>query len=179
MLFAAEFHNAGEYRHHPRRYTAEVSDVLVEGLACYTFTFLFEVGEKCCLLSRHAYEIHQRVDILYEYGTEVTHQGASNVIVGSMTATEDKSFAVEHPALGVVLQVHSHSVGSASIVYALQSFLGDGNKLALVVGCSRRFGVPFYLSPPENVFLSVAHTVYVAFKLFVSIDGNILCKVFV
>ena len=179
MLFAAEFHNAGEYRQHPRRYTAEVSDVLVEGLACYTFTFLFEVGEKCCLLSRHAYEVHQRVDILYEYGTEVTHQGARNVIVGSMTAAEDKSFAVEHPALGVVLQIHSHSVGAASIVYALQSFLGNRDELTLVVGRSRRFGVPFYLSPPENVFLSVAHTVYVRFQFLVCVYGDVLGEILI
>ena len=61
----------------------------------------------------------------------------------------------------------------------LQSILRNRNKLTLVVGGSRRLGVPFHSSWPQHILLAVAHTVDVTFQLLVGVDRYIVGKLFV
>ncbi len=61
----------------------------------------------------------------------------------------------------------------------MQTILRNRDKLTLVVGGTRRFGVPFHLSWPEDILFAMTHTVDVALQLLIGIDRHILCKLLV
>ena len=94
-----------------------------------------------------------------------------------MASTQDQTLAVEHPALGVIAQIEGHGVEAAGIMDVVQTVMRDRDKLALVVGRSRRLGIPSYLSRPQHVALAVAHAVYVALEVFVGVDRHVACKI--
>ena len=114
-----------------------------------------------------------------EDGAEVADERSLDVVVGRVAAAEDERLSVEHPAVGVVAQVVHHHVGAAFIMDVAQTIVGDGYELRLVVGRSRRLGVPFHQSRPQHVLLAVAHAVDVAFEFLVGVDGNVLGEIVV
>ena len=179
MHLARQFHNSGKNRQHPRRHTRQVGYVFVERLPGYAFALHLEVAQQCRTFLRHSYEIHQRVDIFYEYGTEVAHQTVAHVVVGCMTAAENQSLAVKHAALGIVFQVQGHAVHPAGIVQVMQTGRTHRYELALVVGGARRLGIPSHLSWPQYVFLTVAHTVNVALQFLVGVERHLSYKVLI
>ena len=174
VVLAAEFHHPYQNTEHPARHTRNVGDVLVHCLAGYAVALHLKVAQQCCLLARYAHQIGQRIDVLYQYGTEVAHQTARHVIVGRMASAEDKALSVENAALGVVAQIIRYRIKSSGIVYAVQAVAGNGYKLTLVVGGTRRLGVPLYNARPQDVLLAVPHPVYVTFQFLVGVYRYIL-----
>ena len=176
---ACEFHDPCEDGHHPRGDTADVRHVLVHGYARYLVALLLEIGEQGHALGRCADDIDEGVDIFDEDGGEVAHEGVLLVVVGRMATAEDECAAVEEAAVGIVAQIEGHGIGATGIVCILQSLCRDGDELALVVGCSRGFGVPAYAAGPQDVALAAAHSVDIGFQLFVGAYGHGACEVLV
>ena len=103
----------------------------------YTVTFYLEITEQRRRFLRHTHQINQRVDVLNENGTEVTHKAVAHIVVGRVAATQNQTLAVEHTALGIRHEVECHGILTAGIMHVVQPFGTDGNKLALVVGGTR------------------------------------------
>ena len=74
MLLAAELHYPCQHRHHPRWHAAEVGDIGVQALARYLLALLLKVTDEGRLLVGHTYQVYQRVDVLYQYGRQITHE---------------------------------------------------------------------------------------------------------
>ena len=96
-----------------------------------------------------------------------------------MASAKNQRLAVEELALWRIAKVECHDISSSLVVDALQSLVRDGYELALVVGGSRRLGLPFYVSWPEDVALAVTHTVYISLQLLVSVEGDVPCKILI
>ena len=171
ILLSRQLHDPCQYGEHPRGHAADVGDVLMQCLLCDAFALHLKVRYERRLLFRHPHQIGQRVDILNQYGTEVAHQRVGQVIVRRVAAAQNQRLSVEESALGVVVQIIGHGILSPSVVYILQSVIADGNKLALVVGRTRRLRVPLHLSRPEDIPLSMSHPVDASLQFFVSIQG--------
>ena len=74
MALASHLHHAVQYGEHPGGYTRDVGDILCHRLTGNTFTLYLKVAEQCGLLLGDSYQIDQRIDVLYQDGTEVAHQ---------------------------------------------------------------------------------------------------------
>ena len=129
MLLSRELHDPLQDGEHPRWHSRQVGDVLRHGLACYAVALDFEVAQQSRLLAGCAHDVHQRVDVLDENGTQVAHQRSRQVVVRCVATAEDESLTVEESATGIVAQVDGHGVGSSTVVNALQSFRRDGYEL--------------------------------------------------
>ena len=147
-LLAADLQDTGQHTEHPRRYTAQVGHVLLPGLVGNALALQLKVVQQRCLLLRHAYQVGQRVDILDEDSAQVAHQTALHIVVRRVASAQDERAPVEQAALRVVAQIEGYAVETASIVDMLQTLVRYRDKLRLVVGRSRRLGIPFHLSRP-------------------------------
>ena len=176
---SCEFHHPRKDGHHPRGDTADIRHVLVHGDACNLVALLLEIGKQGHALGRCAHDIDEGIDIFDEDGREVAHEGVLLVVVGRMATAEDECAAVKETAIWIVAQIEGHGIGATGIVCILQSLCRDGDELALVVGCSRGFGVPAYASGPEDVALAAAHSVDIGLQLFVGAYGHGACEVLV
>ena len=143
-FLARNLKHTHQHAEHPRRHTRQIGYVLVKTLVCNAVALQLEVGQQSRLLLGHTYKIDKRVDVLYKDSAKVAHERVVEIVVGRVRAAKYKTLSVEHTALRVVLQIHSHHVGSSLVVYALKSLVRYGYKLALVVGCARRLGIPFH-----------------------------------
>ena len=179
VFLARQLHDTGEHGEHPRRNTAEVGHVLVERLLCDALAFLLEIAEQSRGLLRHAHQIGQGIDVFYEDGTEVSDERMRQCVVGSMAASEYERTAVEEPALGIVAQIKRHHIGAAGVMNMPQTVAAHGNKLRLVVGRSRRLGVPSDLPRPQHVSFSVTHAVNVGLERLIVAHRNMLCEALV
>ena len=101
------------------------------------------------------------------------------VIVGRMAATQNEGAAVEKAALGIVAQIEAHAIGASSIMCVVQAIAAHGDELALVVGGSRRLGIPFHGSRPEDVALAMTHAIDISFQFLIGADGHLFGKLFV
>ena len=171
VCLACYFKHAVDYRQHPRRHAAYVAYVLAGCFVCYAVALGFEIGQQSGLFARHAQQVHNRVDVFYEYCAQVANQAVGQVVVWRVAAAEYERASVEYAAVGVVAQVERHGVAPAGVVHPLQPFAAYGYELALVVGCSRRFGIPPHTSGPQYVGFAAAHAVDVSFRLFVCVYG--------
>ena len=133
MFLTRYFHHAVQHREHPGRYAADIGDVLVHRFTGYELALYLKVAQQGCLLLGYAHQVDQRIDVLYQNGTEVAHQRTCYIIVRRMTATKNQSLAVEHSRLGVVAEIQRYRVASTSIVNLLQTFVADRDELRLVV----------------------------------------------
>ena len=82
VLLAGELEHAHQHRHHPAGHTRKVGDILVHRLAGDEVALHLEVGQQRRLLLGHSHEIDQGVDILNQYGGEVAHERAAEIVVG-------------------------------------------------------------------------------------------------
>ena len=96
-----------------------------------------------------------------------------------MTAAKNQGSSVEDVRLRIVLQVHCHSIEAALVVHPLQTFLTDRNKLRLVVSRTARLGIPLHTAWPEDIRLTMAHTVDGALQFLVGIDGDMTHEILV
>ena len=179
MLLAGEFHHTYQYAEHPARHTRDIGYVLVQRFMGDAVALHLKVAQQCGFLLRYAHHVGKRIDVLDEDGTQVTHQTARNIIVRRMASTENQALAVEYLTLWVVAQIVSHSIESTLVVDVLQTILRNRDELTLVVGSTRRFGVPLHLSWPEDVSFAMTHSVDVALQFLIGIDRHILRKLFV
>ena len=101
------------------------------------------------------------------------------IIVRCMATAKNQGSARKDTAVGVLLQVKGYGITATCIVQVLQTFLADRNELALVVGCSRRLGIPAHLSRPQHILFAVTHTVYISLDFFVSLNGNALLEILI
>ena len=129
MGLTCEVHHTSQHREHPGRYAREVGDILVHRLLGNALTLHLEVGQQGYLLAGHPNQIHQRIDVLDEDGTQVAYQRILQVVVGGMTASEDQTLAVEHPRLGIIPEIDSYGVAPSGIVDLMESFLTHRNEL--------------------------------------------------
>ena len=171
MRLPRQLHHAVQHGEHPRWHTADVGDIHAASLAGYPLTLHLKISKQGCLLLGHTDEIHQRIDVLDEDGTEVTHQRILHVIVGRMAATQYQTLAVKHPRLGVVAQVECHRVAPACIVNLLQTLAAHGNELRLVVRRAARLGIPPDASRPQHILLTMTHAVYLALQFLIAVHG--------
>ena len=70
----------------------------------------------------------------------------------------------------MVAQIQGHGVEATLVMRPLQSFCTDRNEFRFVVGCPRRFGVPFDGAGPQNITFTVAHPVDALLQVFVGVD---------
>ena len=96
-----------------------------------------------------------------------------------MASPKDKALAVEEPTLRMIAEIIGNHILPALVVNGLQSLMGNRDELALVIGRTRRLGVPSHRPRPEHVAFSVAHTVDVAFQFFVGVDRNVLHEIII
>ena len=179
MRLSRHLHHAVQHREHPRGHTRDVGNVLVHRLTGYALTLHLKVAQQGSLLLRNTHQIDQRIDVLYQNGTEVTHQRTFYIIVGSMTTSEYQSLAIKHSRLRIIAQIDSHRVATTSIMNLLETFVADRDKLRLVVSSTTRLGIPSHSSWPQHIALTMTHAVYLTFQLFIGIHGVVLHKVFI
>ena len=74
VRLTCDFHHAGEHREHPRGYARDVGHVLIHRLSGNALALDLEVRDEGRLFLRYPHEVHQRIDVLDEDGTEVAHQ---------------------------------------------------------------------------------------------------------
>ena len=177
VLLARHLHHTGEYGEHPRGHTRDIRHILVHRLPGNALALHLEVREQGRLLLGYTHQIHQGVDVFNEDGTQVAHQRVLEVIVGGMTTSQNQALAIKHPRLGIVSQVDRHRVAPTGIVNFLQALVAHRDKLRLVVGGSTRLGIPFHTSWPEDIRLTLAHTVDVAFQFLIGIHRHLTDKV--
>ena len=151
----------------------------MHGLLGNALTLYFEIRKQGRLLARYADQIHQRIDVLNENRTKITYQRVLQIIVGGMTATQDQTLAIEHPRLGIVPKIDSYRVATSRIVDLMKTLLTDRDELRLIVCRTRRLGIPFHTSRPEDIRLSLSHPVDVAFQLLIGIDRYMCDKVII
>ena len=95
VLLAGELEHAHQHRHHPAGHARKVGDILVHRLAGDEVALHLKVGQQRRLLLGHSHEVDQRIDILYQYGGEVAHERAAEIVVGRVAASEYQALAVE------------------------------------------------------------------------------------
>ena len=179
MFLSCQFHHSNQHRQHPRRHSRNVGNVLRERFAGDTVALYLEVAQQCHLFRRHTHKVCQRIDVLYENGTQISNERIGQVIVWRMASAEYKTLTAEKPAVRIVAQVVSHNVLATLIMQGLQALVRNWNELTLIVCRARRLCIPFHLSRPQYVFLAVSHTVDVVFQFFVGVYRYVLRKVFV
>ena len=173
MSLAREFHHPCKHRQHPRRHTADICHILVKRLPCDAVALQLKIRNQCSLFLGHTHKIGKRVDVFDKNGTEVTHDTVCHIIIRRMASSEDQCPSVEETAFGVICEIHCHGILTSPIVGVFKSLGAYGNKLALVVGGARGFGIPFHCSRPEHVSLSMPHSVDVTFQFLVCVQGGV------
>ena len=127
----------GKHRQHPRRHATDIGDIPAACLAGYQVALHLEVFEQSRTLLGYSDKIDQRVDVLYQYGAEVTHQTFFHVVVLLMATTKYQGPAVKDAALGIVVQIVSHGTSTTGIMGVMKSLAAHWYELALVVCCAR------------------------------------------
>ena len=176
---AGNFHHTVQDREHPAGHTAQIGHVTVYGLSGNAVALYFKVTEQSSLLAGNSYQIDQRVYVFYKNGAQVAHKATFQIVVGRMASTQNQGPSIKNTALGVIAQIPHHGISSASVVCILQSVLADRDELALVVCGAAALGIPFHHTRPQQIFLSLAHTVNIAFKFLISVNGLTLGKILV
>ena len=90
-----------------------------------------------------------------------------------MASPENKCLSVEESAFRIIGEIHRHSILPTPIVGILKPLSAHGYELTLVVGSSRRLGIPFHHSRPEHIALAMPHTVDVALKFLIAIKRSV------
>ena len=55
----------------------------------------------------------------------------------------------------------------------VETLVGDGDELRLVVRRTARLGVPLGAARPQHILLAVAHTVDAVLQLLIAVDGHV------
>ena len=87
MCLARDLHHSGEHGEHPRGNARDVRHILVHRLTGYLVALDLEIGNQGCLLLGNTHQICQRVDILNQDSTKVTHQRTLQIIIWCVTTT--------------------------------------------------------------------------------------------
>ena len=179
VVLASNLQHTVHHGEHPRGHTAEVGNVLLNSLVGNAVALQFEIRQQCSFLLGHTHQVHQRVDVLNKYGTEVAHQRLPDIVIGCMAATQYQCLAIEDTALGIIAQIPCHGIPATGIVGILETVLADGDELALVVGGSTGFCIPAHLAGPKHICLALAHAVDEMLQILVGIDGRGVGKLLV
>ena len=94
-----------------------------------------------------------------------------------MTTAKNQRSSIKESGFGVIAQIEGNRIIAASIVNLLQAFITDRNKLRFIIGGTRRLGIPFHTTRPEDISFTLTHTVYIVFQLFVGVYRHMLNKV--
>ena len=103
----------------PRGNTTQVGDVAFAATTGYqSRQLLVPAGHESGALVGHAKEVDHGGNTVDEIGTQVAHLHAARQVVHLVgkTASQYKSFALEHAALGVEVEVVRHHVARPLIV---------------------------------------------------------------
>ena len=178
-LLTGDVEHMLEHSHHPRRHTRYVCHIPVNGCAGNTLHLLLKITQQGNLLLRNAENIHQQTAVLYEYGAQIAHKAAWQVVVGRMAAAQNKPLACQQAAAGVAGHIYGDNIIPTLVVHVVQACLRNGDKLALVIGCARRLCKPLAATFPKHILHTMAHAVNIGLERFIVLKAYRSSKLFI
>ena len=174
IICALDFHDMSDNSQHPRRHSRQIGHILVHRATRNLFHLFLKVTQQCDFLFGHTNKVDQWIDILNQNGRQVTHQTPLQIIIGSMTTSQNQPFSRKKTAIGILLQIKRDGIHTAGIMDIVQSFLADRNKLALIICRTRRLCKPNNFTRPQHIFFSPAHALHVWLYFLISLQRNTL-----
>lgn len=175
---AGHLHDAAEEYQGPRGYTGEDTYILFAAGLGHEFDFLVPFGQQ------GGGEVGGEERPAYP-GQVVEHNSGDvavsdiRVCCAGDTAGQHEVFISEYAEFRVAVIEEGQGVPAGAGVRMVQVFGGDGDKLALVGGGSRRFGKPGDEAGPEDIGLSFHHAADVVADGIVVADRDLTGEVVV
>ena len=163
--------------HHPRGNTGKADDIAVHRIFDNRFYFCFPFTHQGDFQFGRSHAVYECAAVLQQYCREVSARDTRRQWIYGVAASQNKAFPKEEFIVRIVPKISCYDIESTLIVAFFQAFAAYGNEFAFVVGCSGRFGKPFYFRRPYQVVFSAKHTVDIRFYPFVIDDRNTRCEI--